>query len=106
MPGPREFGEGAEASADDSSSLPSLTERHPGDISTWLGDHQSYAVPKKDNFSNMWLNSMFHFIASYTLLYYLHTLSLTLFFPLSFRSKAGNSSATSRGTLPFIRFKI
>lgn len=74
MPGPREFGEGAEASADDSSSLPSLTERHPGDISTWLGDHQSYAIPKKDNFSNMWLNSMFHFITSYTWLYCRHTL--------------------------------
>ncbi|KAJ1524400.1 hypothetical protein ONE63_010900 [Megalurothrips usitatus] len=67
VPGPREFGEGAEASADDSSSLPSLTERHPGDISTWLGNHQSFAVPKKESFSNIWLsNSRLGRVASNT----------------------------------------
>lgn len=57
VPGPREFGEGAEASADDSSSLPSLTERHPGDISTWLGDHQSFSVSKKEDFPSVWLHN-------------------------------------------------
>lgn len=57
LPGPREFGEGAEASADDSSSLPSLTDRHPGDISSWLGDHQSFAISKPQNLPNLWLQN-------------------------------------------------